>query len=172
MSFIENQWKNPDDEFVRYVAKSFYDGQLRTPVVESLKPIVRRAFDDLFRSKAREKIDVAFNEEEEVALAGTDDGKGIVTTEEELQGFMIVRAIAAEVVSVERIVSRDAQSYFAILFDDNNRKPVARLNFNGNTKFVTLFDAEKKAIRHDIGRVEDIFQLREPIKKAIQAYMD
>jgi len=172
MGFIEHQWKNPDDEFVRYVAKSFYDGQLRTPVVESLKPIVRRAFDDLFRSKAREKIDVAFNEEQDTLPAEAADGKSIVTTEEELQGFMIVRAIAAEVVPLERIVSRDAQSYFAILFDDNNRKPIARLHFNGNTKFVSLFDAEKKPIRHDIGRVEDIFQLREPIKKAIQVYVE
>ena len=172
MTFIEGQWKDPDDEFVRYVAKSFYDGKLTTPVVDSLKPIVRRAFDDLFRLKAREKIDVAFNGEDGAALAPVAvDATGIETTPEEMQGFLIVRAIAAEIVPVERIVSRDAQSYFAILFDDNNRKPVIRLHFNGNTKFVSVFDATKTPVRHDISRVEDIFQLRDPIKAVIQSYL-
>jgi len=84
---------------------------------------------------------------------------------------MIVRAIAAEVASVDRIVSRDAHSYFAILFDDNNRKPVARLHFDGKQKFVTLFDATKAATRHDIARIEDIFQLRDPIKAVVQSYL-
>lgn len=173
MNFIEGQWKEPDDDFVRYVAKSFHEGNLTRPVVDSLKPIVRRAFDDLFRSKAREKIDVAFNGDEagELAPVAGDADDGIVTTPEEMQGFMIVRAIAAEIAPVERVVSRDAASYFAILFDDNNRKPVARLHFDGKQKFVTLFDATKTPTRHDIGRIEDIFQLREPIKAVIQSYV-
>jgi hypothetical protein len=173
MTFIEAEWREPDDDFVRYVAKSFYDGKLTTPVVESLKPIIRRAFDDLFRLKAREKIDVAFNGEEAVGLPQVADAAddGIETTPEEMQGFLIVRAIAAELVPVERIVSRDAQSYFAILFDDNNRKPVVRLHFNGHTKFVAVFDPAKAIVRHDISRVEDIFQLRDPIKAVIQSYL-
>jgi hypothetical protein len=173
MTFIEGQWKEPGDDFVRYLAKSFYDGKLTTQVVDSLKPIVRRAFDDLFRLKAREKIDVAFNGDEATALpaiAGEAED-GIETTPEEMQGFLIVRAIAAEIVPVERIVSRDALSYFAILFDDNNRKPIVRLHFNGHTKFVSVFDAMKTPIRHDITRLEDIFQLREPIKAVIQSYL-
>jgi hypothetical protein len=103
-----------------------------------------------------------------VSAAASDD---VETTPEEMQGFLIVRAIAAELVPVERIVSRDAQSYFAILFDDNNRKPVVRLHFNGHTKFVAVFDAAKTPVRHDILRVEDIFQLREPIKTVIQSYL-
>jgi len=173
MSFIEGQWKDPDDDFVRYIAKSFYEGKLTTQVVDSLKPTVRRAFDDLFRLKAREKIDVAFNGDETPAppTASGDMDEGLQPTPDEMQGFLIVRAIAAELVEVERIVSRDAQSYFAILFDDNNRKPVVRLHFNGRTKFVEVFDAAKAAARHNIERVEDIFHLREPIKAVIQSYL-
>jgi len=173
MNFIEGQWKEPDDDFVRAVAKSFYDGKLTSSVIDSLKPIIRRAFDDLFRLRAREKIDVAFNDEEPETLpaVGNDADTRVETTPEEMQGFLIVRAIAAELVPVERIASRDARSCFAILFDDNNRKPVVRLHFNGNTKFVAIFDAAKTPVRHDISRVEDIFQLREPIKTVIQSYL-
>lgn len=83
---------------------------------------------------------------------------------------MIVRAIAAEVTPVSRIALRDAQSYCAILFDDNNRKPIVRLHFNGKTKFVTVFGADKDGTRHDVDTVEDIYRLSSHIKDAVRAY--
>ena len=66
---------------------------------------------------------------------------------------------------------RDAQSYCAVLFDDNNRKPIVRLHFNGKQKFVTVFDAAKVETRHDIQNVEGIFALREPIRGVVQSYL-
>lgn len=57
--------------------------------------------------------------------AATDSD--IVTTEEELEGFNIVGAIAVSEVAPERVVYRDAKAYMAILLDDNNRKPILRL---------------------------------------------
>ncbi|RYG85135.1 MAG: restriction endonuclease, partial [Alphaproteobacteria bacterium] len=169
MNFIEAQWANPDEEFVRLVAKGFYEGQLRSSVVDGLKPIVRRAFDDVFRQRALKRIDVAFDSGDEPNLEPVDETK-IETTPDEMQGFMIVRAIAAEVTPVSRIVMRDAQSYCAVLFDDNNRKPIVRLHFNGKTKFVTVFGADKEGVRHDVTGVEDIFRLREPIRAVVASY--
>lgn len=169
MGFIEKQWADPDEEFVRFVAREFYQGKLTAAVVEMLKPIVRRAFDDLFRQRAKQRIDVAFEGGDE-ALPTVDEER-VETTPEELQGFMIVRAIAAEVAPVSRVVIRDAQSYCAVLFDDNNRKPIVRLHFNGKTKFVTIFNAAKEGIRHDIEVIEDLFGLREPIRAVVQSYV-
>jgi len=172
MAYIKAQWSKPDEDFVRLVAKSFYEGNLTAKAVEGLRPIIKRAFDDLFIQRARQRIDTAFDEGPEEALpAVSSDDKDIETTEEELQGFLIVRAIAAEVAPVTRVTMRDAQSYCAILFDDNNRKPVVRLHFNGKTKFVTVFDGDKNGIRHDVQSVEDLFTLREPIRAIVQSYM-
>ncbi len=170
MAFIEKQWANPDEEFVRMVVRDFYEGQLRSSVVETMKPIVKRAFDDLFRQRALKRIDVAFDGGKEEELPEVNEAK-VDTTEEELQGFMIIRAIAAEVAPVSRIVMRDAQSYCAVLFDDNNRKPIARLHFNGKGKFVTVFGAGKEGVRHDIAEVEDIYHLRQQIGATIRSYM-
>ena len=169
MSFIEAQWANPDEEFVRFVARGFYEGKLTGAGVNDLKPIVRRAFDDLFRQRAKHKIDVAFDGDADEAIPAVDENK-IETTPDELQGFMIVRAIAAEVASVSRIVMRDAQSYCAVLFDDNNRKPIIRLHFNGKSKFVTLFDVEKSGIRYDIQSIEDLYFHRDAIKSVVSGY--
>lgn len=173
ITFIEEQWANPDEEFVRVIAKGFYEGKLTTGVVDSLKPIVRRAFDDLFRQRARERIDVAFEStkaDDSLPVVEGDEGK-VQTTPDELQGFMIVRAIAAEVAPVSRVVMRDAQSYCAVLFDDNNRKPIVRLHFNGKTRYVTVFGVSKEGTRHDIKQIEDLFQLREPIRAVVQSYL-
>jgi len=175
MSFIEEQWAEPSDEFVRLVAKSFYESKLTSTVVDSLKPLVRRAFDNIFHQRVRQKIDVAFDDDgadEDLPQVSSEAEDKINTTQEELQGFMIVRAIAAQVCPVTRITSRDAQSYFAILFDDNNRKPVVRLHFNGKSKFISVFDTEKNLVRHDIDQIEDIFQLSEPIRSVLTSYLE
>jgi hypothetical protein len=170
MSFIEGQWTNPDEEFVRLVARGFYEGKLTSGVVNDLKPIVKRAFDDLFRQRAKHKIDVAFDGGADEEIPAVDDNK-VETTPDELQGFMIVRAIAAEVAPVSRITMRDAQSYCAILFDDNNRKPIARLHFNGKSMSVSLFNSDKEVTRHPISDIEGIYQHRAAICALVEGYM-
>jgi hypothetical protein len=45
----------------------------------------------------------------------------ITTTAEEMEAFHIVRAILHELIDPKRVVMRDAKSYCAILFDDNNQ---------------------------------------------------
>src|SRR5690606_16607120 len=63
----------------------------------------------------------------------------VQTTLDELEGFHIVKAIVRAVVDAKRIVHRDTQSYFGILLDDNNRKPICRLHFNRSQKYIGLF---------------------------------
>ena len=114
---------------------------------------------------------MAFDGGADEAIPAVDENK-IDTTPDELQGFMIIRAIAAEVAPVSRIVMRDAQSYCAILFDDNNRKPIARLHFNGRGKFVTVFGLDREGVKHSLDSIEDLFGLREPIKSAVRTYLN
>ena len=45
---------------------------------------------------------------------GSNEDDGIVTTQEELDGFAIVKAMVRKVVDLERVVCRDTQSYFGI----------------------------------------------------------
>ena len=68
----------------------------------------------------------------------------IETTLEELEGYQIVKAIACSEVKPQRVAQRDAKSYFAVLLDNNNRKPIARLWFNGKKqKYLGLFDEQQ-----------------------------
>ena len=73
----------------------------------------------------------------------------LVTSSEEIEAYYAVRAMLRDVVSSKRIVMRDAQSYCAILFDDNNRKPVCRLRFNNPKKLrLGVFKDNKLSLIH------------------------
>jgi hypothetical protein len=93
-----------------------------------------------------------------------------VTTEEELEGFQIVRAIMCQKVSPNRIVHRDTKSYFGILLDDNNRKPICRLHFNAAQKYIGIIDAERKETRHPIDDVTDIYKFSDNLLATMILY--
>jgi hypothetical protein len=95
----------------------------------------------------------------------------IETTLEELEGYQIVKAIACSEVKPQRISQRDSKSYFAILLDDNNRKPIARLHFNGKSKkYLGLFDEEKNETRHDLASLDEIYRFADDIRVAVRRY--
>lgn len=94
----------------------------------------------------------------------------VITTLEELEGFHIVKAIVRTVVDSKRIVHRDTQSYFGILLDDNNRKPICRLHFNRNLKYIGIFDADKNETRHPITSLDEIFGFSEQLKSTVGYY--
>ena len=103
--------------------------------------------------------------------AETAEENKIITTEEEMQGFYIVRSILyPEVDDISRVAHRDTQSYFGILLDDNNRKPICRLHFNSSNKYIETFDAEKKGTKHLLESLNDIYKYKDEIISACKQY--
>ena len=94
----------------------------------------------------------------------------IMTTIEELEGYHIVKAIVRSVVDAKRIIQRDTQSYFGILLDDNNRKPICRLHFNRLQKYIGIFDQEKNETRHPISSLDEIYDFADQLKTTISFY--
>ncbi len=60
-------------------------------------------------------------------------------------------------VELKRIACRDAQTYFAILLDDNNRKTICRLYFNGLKKYLVLLDETKKETKYEVAGIDDLY---------------
>lgn len=94
-----------------------------------------------------------------------------ITTEDELEGFYIVKSVVREVIDAKRVFMRDTQSYCGVLIDDNNRKPVCRLFFNSSRKYLGTFAAEKKITRHPIENVNDIYGFAEQLKQTVNQYV-
>lgn len=68
--------------------------------------------------------------------------------------------------------NRDAKSYFSVLLDDNNRKPIARCYFNSKTtKWIGAFAEDKTLVRHDIDSLEEIYLFADELRATVKTYL-
>ena len=96
---------------------------------------------------------------------------GVVTTEEEMEAYNIVKAILRDIIDVKRVKMRDTKSYCGILLDDNNRKPICRLHFNSTQKYLGLI-SNKEEKRVPIDSLDDIFEHADSIRVVMKEYED
>jgi hypothetical protein len=178
-NYVKRQLTEPDDEFVKLIGRQIHDGMLTKSVVEQLRPAIQASLDAVIRDRIQDRLNVAFRPEgpqpdpQAPATAPVEEPvSDIVTTEDEVQAFMIIRAIAARITDIHRVTMRDAKSYCSVFVDDNNRKPVCRLYFNSKTtRYVGLFDAQKNEERMPISALEEIYGFADRITGAIGAYI-
>ena len=95
---------------------------------------------------------------------------GIETTKNERQAYHIVRAVLSREIALSRVAIRDTKSDCGILLDDNNRKPICRLHFNGSQMQVSLFGENRRHQRHDIDCVSDIHRFEEELLNTVRRY--
>lgn len=176
-SYLKKQLEDPDDEFIRHIGRQIHEGSVTKAVSEQLKPAIQAALDEIIRDRIQDKLSITLRGDPAPAPRAeedpTNDGDGIETTDEEREGFMIVRAIAARFAPIERITIRDAKSYCAILMDDNNRKPICRLYFNSQTtKNLGIFDANKVEARSRVDGPQDLYKYAAEIEATVRAYLE
>ena len=94
----------------------------------------------------------------------------VITTQDELEGFMIVKTIIRQKISSTRVSYRDAQSYIAIILDDSNRKTICRLYLNGNKKYLAILDDQKREIKSEISNLDEIFNFSDALIKVVENY--
>lgn len=172
---------NPSEEFVRLVSAELLGNRRFTPAVkDQFTAIAKRAFEQLVGERINERLKGAMTPESKPIAESTTPiipiesptGPQITTSAEEVEGFHIVRAILRDLVNPRQVVMRDAQSYCAILLDDNNRKPICRLRFN-NTEKLSLgtFSADKEEERFALGSIDDIYNYADQLKATLMSYL-
>lgn len=178
---LAEEYASPSDAFVRLLASQVYSGKLTQAVRKQFAETVKTAFNQFITDKINERLKYAMEkdsapakevqEEEQGAQEQPRSKKEVVTTEEEMEGFHIVKAILRETVDPSRIAPRDTLSYFGILLDDNNRQPICRLYFNSETrKYIAFFDEKKNEEKVQIQDLNDIYKHCERLKQTINTY--
>lgn len=178
---IAKQFREPSDEWIKFFTSRVYEGAFTQKVRDQFTALVGKATRQFLTESVNDRLKSALGvtsaplnnasvSSEPVVAEDLDRDTEIETTLEELEGYQIVKAIACGEVKPQRITQRDAKSYFAVLLDDNNRKPIARLHFNGKQKFLGLLDPEKNETRHALESLEQIYQHAEAIREAVRRY--
>ena len=181
---------SPTEEFVKLASSELLGTKRFTPQVkDQFTAITKRAFDQLIGEKINERLKGAMAPEsititdrtpppaqplsvESQTTAAALSEPTVVTTPEELEAFHTIRAILRGIVPAKRIFIRDAQSYCAILLDDNNRRAICRLRFNNTQKLrLGTFNDKREETVVDLNVVEDIFNYADQIKTTVTAYL-
>ena len=183
---IASEFKAPENDWVKFWTSKVYDGPYTQKVREQFTGLVTKATKQFLNEQVNERLKTALGapnypmaNDPEIATTVTsaqaveDDllDTGVETTLEELEGYHIVRAIVCGDVKPGRIVHRDAKSYFAVLLDDNNRKPIARLHFNRGQKYLGVFDENKNETRVPISSLEDIYDHADTLRTSVKSYL-
>lgn len=170
---------NPPEEFVRLASAEFLVGKhFKNSVKDLFTQVTRQAFQQLVGDKINERLKGAMTPEQglppttQAAEMPSSSDEAFTPSQIELDAFQIVRAILRPVVKPGRISIRDAASYCAILFDDNNRKPICRLRFNNESRLVVgIFNENKEEERVPITSLDEIFDFDHRLKSCVAAYM-
>lgn len=188
---LSTQLSAPSEDFVKFFASRVYDGAVTQRVRDQFSVLLLKAVDqhlgdllnDRLKAAIRPTPSFAQVETQSVAeLSGSNDlgasteaqdesTRKIETTTFEIEGYFVVKSIVRSVIASSRVVHRDAQSYFAILVDDNNRKPICRLHLNREKKTIGLFDSDKNETRHPIESLDDIYKYSAQLVETVSRYL-
>jgi hypothetical protein len=180
---IAQEFEHPSDDFVKFLAGQVYPGKLTQAVRAQFSEIATKALRRFLNDSVNERLKTALESDlpvptstEDVVTPATGDETEedkrlqVVTTEEEIEGYFVVKSVLRDVVNVKRIHIRDAKSYCSVLLDNNNRKPICRLYFNRVQKYIGLFNENRQEERIPIDEIDDIYQYAERLIATVKLY--
>lgn len=182
------QLDNPADDFMRFFLQSCYSGQKTQNVIEKFRPILKKALNDLISEMMNDKIktalggsggSVSISETKPVEVPPSESAEeeglekrisNIITTEEELEAYFIIKNLLGDITDIHNITYKDTESYFSILYKGNTRKWICRLRLTENMKYLVVPDEAKKETRYPLKDIYDIREYKEQITTVLQRY--
>lgn len=147
---LRELFKNPSDEFIRFLIKDFSDTRVTTNVIERFRPLVKKSISNAVLeivSKGLYQDDT--EEQEHQAICQCNDEvedheeievkkKSVVTTDEELRAFEIIREILTDASKdITGLNYKDTTNYFSI-YVNNITKWFLRLNLDSAKKNIMI----------------------------------
>ncbi|WP_417032621.1 type I restriction endonuclease [Barnesiella intestinihominis] len=190
---LNRNFQMPDDEFTRYFVRNLNDGKYTAKLVDQYRPIVKKSIASVINDIISDRLNVAMKNEnkeekqipqevenenqqpnemnEEKLPDGVvfqDREKGIVTTQEEIDAYNIVRSILRQYVDVSRIQYNDYKTYFSVNIDGSTWWWICRIYIGKRSKKICLpKDNYKTNEWIDIETIDDIFNYADGLKEGL-----
>lgn len=153
---LRELFKNPPDEFIRYLIKDFSDTRITSNVLERFRPIVKKAISTVLLeivTKGLTKEEVTDSDAIEQDIEQTNDTpvenegrprREVVTSQEELESFEYVKKLLSKNnKDVSALGFKDTTGYFAI-YNKNVNHWFLRLKLDGsNCSVITRLSVEQ-----------------------------
>lgn len=198
-SILNNEFSSPTPEFVRFFARQAYtSGQITSKVIDMFTPLVKKSISSIINDIISDRLNTAIKNGEQTSdtlqmpdntsintstenteeklpdgVVYMDKESGVVTTQEELDAYNIVRSILRKSVDVARITYRDYKSYFVVNLNNSQWFWICRISIGARKKQIGIpLDNYKSCEWIQIDSIDDIFKytgkLEESLKMAIR----
>lgn len=183
-AIFSRELQNPSDDFLRLFLNTTYTGRLTQGVLDKFRPVLKKALNTYISELMSDKIQSALMdnsdqaEDDELPQSPEEEkpipspAKDIVTTEEELEAYFIIKNMLKDVVPMEDITYRDTVSYINILYKDNGRKWLCRLILTDTRKILIIPDKNKNEERYTLETIYDLQNYRDKLAEVLQRYFD
>jgi predicted type IV restriction endonuclease len=177
LALLQVEFETPSEDFVYFVAKATHDGVVTQKVKDQYKVTLKRVIRQIIAVEVAKELTGATNSQAKVLVetmptdGAVPEKSKIETIPEELEAYYLVKNLLRKHVDSKRIHYRDAQSYFSVLLDDNNRKPLCRIQFGAKATTLTTFNAQKEEVKVQIAGLDDIYKYEELIVATLNAYL-
>lgn len=183
---ISKEFANPSPDFVRFFGKQVYDGVFSQKVLEQFTALTKRTIGSYINDIISDRLKAAIKTDEEATATEQKTAEkteeqptepetnedGIVTTEEELEAFFIVKSIIRSVVTSDRITYKDTRSYFGVQIDNNVRKTVVRFYFNQpKNKRIAIISEDKSERMYKVQTLDEIYNYADELTEAAKRYV-
>lgn len=175
---LRNQWEKPSEDFIRFILSDIYPGQKTKQVIDRFSSLVHNSLKQFMNDFLNDKLKSALentNAElpklvEEVAATTEQEAidPEIITTQEEIEGYVTVKVLIKDTLPPERVYYRDNRSYFNVLIDDNIRKWVCRLYLNSSNKSIMLNNEERTVL--PLESVSDLINYKDQLNQVAQNF--
>ncbi len=179
MQIFSEEIDSPSDEFVRFFASKVYQKKITTKALEFFKPIFRQVLDGYLDDHLNQRLEDSKKIPKSVTVEQTDSG--VVTTNTERWGLVILRTLLHQVIEPSRVGMRDQKSYCPIILDNNNRKTICRFyNFVewqegdpdiGENAYVVIFNGKQGGERFSLRSMDDLYPLKEQFVQAVKTLL-
>lgn len=197
---LNKNFQNPGDEFTRYFVKCINDWKSSAKLIEQYRPIVKKSIAAVINDIIADRLNVAMKseggngndhpqpdagntctdnpaehtEDEKLpdGVVFQDKERGIVTTQEEIDAYNIVRSILRQYVDVKRIQYNDYKSYFTVNLDGSTWWWICRL-YLGKRKKQFCIPKDNYASNEwiEIESIDDIFKYADRLKEGFDLAM-
>lgn len=169
-ALLDRIFTDPDNEFTAFIMKRVYNGKKTAKSAKNFQAIVKRAIDQYLNGRIAAAIS-ATKEEQAEEPEKTEDG--ILTTQEEIEAYYIIRTLLHQSVSPSRIMYKDCKSYFAVLLDGKTTQWVCRLCPSTKAMWQVHFptDNPNKPDMKYLSSNEELYAYKDRLQSALAKYL-
>ena len=171
--------KRPHDAFVRFILDQVHEGPKTKARVEKFRDLTKHALREFINDRIDNRLKSALASERDDSEEDPEpqpepepepkarSTRQVVTTEEELEAFEVVKHILAGIVDMERVQLHDLSGYCNINLDGSRRKNIVRLRLDRRDKQVGVLDETQREVRHPVEGPQDILGLADHIRARV-----